>query len=219
MTATTEQKARLFGLMVGLGELVRDCKRDPEQVSEILQIIKDDRNFAARLLDGRQKDVKSSLLEPVGMVPIPATTEKFTFLEKFVVNGGGKGLPKISWLGSNFEEWFLKKTEGPMSKTTLCYAKLVRRSVDGPIIDSLGGEEKAETYLSNVSRLMVNQPNGENGVLLNNGYANIFYVRDVSLVLRAVHVCWFGHGWYVYAYSIDHPSAWYGNHQVFSRDS
>ena len=60
------------------------------------------------------------------------------------------------------------------------------RSVDGPILAELGGEAKAETTLTEVYSLMEAQKNGENGPLLTNGYANIFYVRDVNGALRAV---------------------------------
>ncbi|MFA6275071.1 MAG: hypothetical protein WCX70_02925, partial [Candidatus Paceibacterota bacterium] len=61
--------------------------------------------------------------------------------------------------------------------------------------------------------------NGENGVLLNNGYANIFYIRDQAGVLRAVRVGWSDGGWYLSAYSALRPNGWRGGRQVFSRKS
>ena len=50
MVATTDQKARIFDLLIGVGELVRDGKRDATQVAGVLQTIKDDPAFAERLL-------------------------------------------------------------------------------------------------------------------------------------------------------------------------
>ena len=58
-----------------------------------------------------------------------------------------------------------------------------------------------------------------NGDLLTNGYANIFYVRDVNGELRAVFVGWGGVGWSVRAYSVGDPDAWRGGDRVFSRNS
>ena len=46
MVATTDQKARLLDLTTGVLELVRDGKRDPEEVCDVLQVIKGERNFA-----------------------------------------------------------------------------------------------------------------------------------------------------------------------------
>lgn len=48
--ATTDQKARLLDLTTGILEMVRDGNRDIGQVSAVLQAIKDDPEFAARLL-------------------------------------------------------------------------------------------------------------------------------------------------------------------------
>ena len=63
------------------------------------------------------------------------------------------------------------------------------------------------------------QSNGEGGVLLTNGYANIFYVRDTNGELRAVHVYWYaGYGdWRVHARSVGYPGAWDAGIRVFSR--
>lgn len=47
----------------------------------------------------------------------------------------------------------------------------------------------------------------------------IFYCNDVTDVLRAVSVIWHGDGWSVYAFSIEHPSRWGADRQVFYRNS
>ena len=50
MSATTEQKARFLDLVTGTLEMVRDGKRAIEPILTILQGIKDEVNFAQRLL-------------------------------------------------------------------------------------------------------------------------------------------------------------------------
>ncbi|MBI2642019.1 MAG: hypothetical protein HYW96_00390, partial [Candidatus Wildermuthbacteria bacterium] len=49
MVATTDQKARMFDLTATVWELVRTGKRDFNDVSRALQIIKDDPRFSERV--------------------------------------------------------------------------------------------------------------------------------------------------------------------------
>ncbi len=161
-----------------------------------------------------------SILEFVSTVSIPATAGPFVAKEKFVRGTGRKA--KIGCLGDNFTAWFLNgdgKTEDPISEQTLRYAKLRKASVDDPIIAELGGKAKAETTLAEMFSLMEKQGKGENGVLLNNNYVNIFYIKDKNDVLRTVHVFWDDGGWGVDASSVEYPHKWYGGIQVFSRSS
>ncbi|MFA6416500.1 MAG: hypothetical protein WCW56_03395 [Candidatus Paceibacterota bacterium] len=156
------------------------------------------------------------LLEFVGTVTTSATTAKFVAKKNFELKKDG-GI--CSYLGNNFTAWFGDKVEDPIGEQTLRYAKLRKSSVDAPIIAELGGEAKAETTLSEVHDLMAKQAKGEKGTLLNNGDANIFYVRDKNGVLRAVGVSWSVDGCFVYAYSVEHPHAWHAGLRVFSRNS
>ena len=165
---------------------------------------------------------RTDLLELVSTVVIPATTAKFVAKEKFVINTKRNAPVKISYLGDNFTAWFLNddgKTEDPISEQTLRYHKLRKSSVDGPIIEELGGEDKALTTLSEMFSLMEKQKHGEDGVLLNNGWANLLYIKDSAGVLRSVSVYWGDDGWFVDACSVERPDAWYGGNQVFSRNS
>lgn len=156
------------------------------------------------------------LLEKIGTTEIPAQG-RFVVQERFAVDVADTARVKISYLGDNFRKWFIGKIEEPTALATLRYAKLTRFSVDGPILVELG--DKAETTLSQVCTLMERQPNGEEGVLLADGQANIFYVRDADGVLRAVSVHWGGDGWRVYALLVGYPGRWRGDDRVFSRNS
>jgi hypothetical protein len=159
--------------------------------------------------------VPEPLLELLDTVTVPATTERFVARDHFT----GKAPVKISYLGDNFTEWFLNKTEEPFAGSVLAYHRLLKGSVDGPIIAELGGEQEAETTLAEMFALMEKQANGESGALLTNGYANIFYIRDVNGRLRTVRCDWIVDGWGVGAYSVEDPRGWGGGRQVFSRNS
>jgi hypothetical protein len=159
------------------------------------------------------------LLIALGTSTVFSTVTPFVARKHFVQNTDKKAPVKISFVSDYFKECFYGKTEDVFGGSTLNYGKLSRSSVDGPIIAELGGEAKSVTTLTEIYSLMEVQPNGESGPLLTNGYANIFYVRDVKGVLRAVGVCWSGGGWYVGAGGVARPSAWDDGRQVFSRNS
>ena len=93
----------------------------------------------------------------------------------------------------------------------------MQNSGDTNIIRELGGKEKAETTLAEVYALIKKQARGENGVLLTSGMANIFYIRDVSGIFRAVCIDWYGDGWFAYANSL-YERVWFVGSQVFSRN-
>jgi hypothetical protein len=98
-------------------------------------------------------------------------------------------------------------TVNSVNGSTMSYHTLTRNAYDKDIITSLGGEAAVETSLATIWWLMMQQPNGPespDGVLLANGYANIFYVRDSrASALRAVVVHWNDAGWRVYANELD----------------
>mgnify|MGYP001566854747 CR=1 FL=1 len=167
-------------------------------------------------------ELKLSILELVSTIVVPPTISKFVAKEKFVRDTGRKAKVKISYLGDNFTDWFLKgdgKIEDRIAEQVLRYHTLKQASIDGPIIAELGGEEKSETILTEMFSLMEKQANGEAGVLLTNGYANIFYIKDQNGALRAVGVSWGGDGWLVDASSVEGPGWWSGGGRVFSRNS
>lgn len=162
------------------------------------------------------------LLEPIGTVAIAATIGQFIVREKFVLNYGSGAKPgvRIAYLGLNFSGWFFDKIEGPKREMTLRSAKLVRAELDKEIRKELG-VEREETTLADIYALLEKQPDGRPGVLLTNGFANIFYVRDAKGVLRVVGVHWraFDGGWVMDALSVEDPSGWNGGYQVFSCNS
>ncbi len=163
-------------------------------------------------------EIVSRLLQPLGAITIPATTEKFVARDKFVLGTSPGAEVKIAYLSSNFQSWFLDKIEEPRGETTLSYHKLIQASLDGPILAELG--EKVEVTISAFYSLLEKQGRGgAAGPLLVNGYANIFYVRDAKGVLRAVSAYGYGVGWLVGASFVLDPGGWGAGHRVFSRNS
>ncbi len=162
---------------------------------------------------------RPNLITPVGTTIVAATTTLFVARDNFVVNIGENALVNISSLGNNFEKWFLCKEEPAFKGSTLNYGRLSRSSMDGAIIETLGGEDKAKITLTEVSALMKAQKNGEDGALLTNGNINLSYVPDFTETLRAVYWGWDKRGWVVDACFVPRRLMWLVGRQVFSPDS
>lgn len=153
------------------------------------------------------------VLRPVA--PKPAEARPFKADETFFNKQSGvKMVPH----GTNFTAWFIGKVEKDVPEGTLVPFMLTHNAYDNEIIADLGGEEKAEVTLAEIWCLIQRQANGRDGVLLMNGYANIFYVRDVNGVLHAVGVGWGDGGWGASAYALG-VYGWGDDYRVFSRNS
>jgi hypothetical protein len=192
---------------------LRRLLKEPELVDKVFDLI-----VVPQPEEQSAPSSPSPLLTPARTIPVQPA-DKFIASDHFVVNTKKNAPVKISNVWENFAEWFSGKIEErtESGETSLLYHTLNQNSVDGPIINELGGEAKAETTLAEVFALMVKQANGESGTLLTNGYANIFYVRDTNGVLRAVSVYWYGGCWFVLAYSVGPPNEWRAGNRVFSR--
>lgn len=166
----------------------------------------------SRFLSGELTIKASDLLRQVATVNV-ADVNKFVASDNFRTNNP---VVKIAWLGDNFKRIFLGKTEEGVEATTLTIHKLEKTSRDPGIMAELG-EWRTETSLAHLYELLKKQPNGESGVLLTNGYANIFYIRGTDGNFWAVLAHWPRDGWYVLANSVENPDVWYAGRQVVSR--
>ncbi|MEQ1561265.1 MAG: hypothetical protein ABL899_00920 [Nitrospira sp.] len=156
-----------------------------------------------------------NLIQAVGEVAFPGATN-FVVSEKLGVDKSETATVKISGHGSNFSSWFLGKIETNVAPSRLGYGKLLRRAKAAVIRAFLGGEATAKTSLAEIHYLITLQPNGEEGALLTNGWANIFFVRDKDHVLRLVYVFWRDGGWCWGADGLSSEVEW-DDDQVFSR--
>ncbi|HXQ80636.1 MAG TPA: hypothetical protein VN775_04950 [Opitutaceae bacterium] len=155
---------------------------------------------------------QTRLLEAVATATIPANPEPFVIRERFEKPEG----IKFATVWNEFKRRFYGKTEGPLPETALRKYKLQRIAPDAPIIAELGGEPKVECAAAAAHALLRRQGAGEDGILQTNGYANIFYVRDLKGALCAVRIGWDGEGWVVDAIPVEDPLAWNGKHEIFS---
>lgn len=158
------------------------------------------------------------LLEHVASITLPAIAF-FSAKDHFQV-GKVDGV-KMGWIGEGFTRAFLGgtgKVETSVAAATLRIHKLLKGSVDDPIIAELGGEEVAETTLVHMWEMMKAQSHGQRGDLLTDCYANIFYIKDARGVLWAVDCRWnSGTGcWLVSAHSVTSKYKWCADLQVVS---
>ncbi len=218
--ATTKQNQMIAGRMVEFQDKFSTLPKDDGQW--IIQNTGEAIDLFINAVINRAKTVAQTIItifgEIIATVTVPVTTDKFVAKDNFKVDTGCKAKVKISYLSDNFKSRFLGKKEEPFFGSILYGRQLKRNSVDGPILSELGGQGKAETTLTEIYAIMAAQSNGEVGNLLNNGWANIFYVGDVNKALCAVVVSWHGGGWRVDAYSVGAPDKWVDGYRVFSRN-
>lgn len=99
--------------------------------------------------------------------------------------------------------------------------ELAQNMSDTEIIKKLGGKEevrKTAITMDQIEQLIKAQWGGKAGIILNNGYANIFYVIGRNNELFAVNVNWSSglDRWRVLAYELDEGGDWSSGDQVFS---
>lgn len=157
----------------------------------------------------------TKLLEYVTTVEVPGV-ERFVAKDYFKKDTSKKAKVKIAWMSENFIANFVPKVEIDVPKGDVKVHRLLKPSLDTPIMKELG---EKETYLDDLLALLEKQPSGEDGPLLVNGYANICYIRDVDCRYWAVDVGWYSgyDGWYVSAYPVSYPDRWGGGDRVVSR--
>lgn len=163
------------------------------------------------------KKASSILLRRVTAVSLPVVA-RFVAADHFKKNVSATAIVRIGFVGDNSKKYLLGKIEDGVQAATLAVDTLIKASVDTPIRAELG-ERREITALAHLWELMKNQPNGENGVLLTNGYANIFYTIGLDGNVWAVNVSWysFSEGWHVRADSVEVPKGWGAGCQVFSQ--
>jgi len=158
-------------------------------------------------------ELQPALLKRITTVAVPVPGVQY-----FVAKDHLKAA-NVGWTGDNFKRLFLNNVEENVHEAKLTVSRLERASLDASILTELG--DKAEVKLSCLFDLLKKQSKGEDGVLLANGYANIFYIRDADGNLWAVYADWDSgdHCWGVEAYSVESPFGWRDGDHVFSRDS
>lgn len=154
---------------------------------------------------------KNDLLRRVAEVFI-GSNKKFVVADHFRIGNAG-----IAHLDENFNNNFLGKVEHDIPATTLIVSSLERISSDNDIRRELGAY-KEQTSLDHLFQLLKRQSRGESsGVLLTNGYQNVFYIRDINQCLWAIGVSYGLNGcWCIEASSVARTYRWYNGSRIFS---
>jgi hypothetical protein len=165
----------------------------------------------AKAKSGASTKVLAGLLELTGEPTKMSAIERFVARDKFVVNRQGE-LP-ISYLGDNFRNNFLDVVEENVPACTLKQRKLLKASVDTPILNALGDKdlakiEKARSALAHTFDYLKTDDRSK---------WYIFYVADAKGIVWAVSAYWDGDGWYVGADPVSDPDQWRAFNHVVSR--
>ena len=153
---------------------------------------------------------ETTLLKPVAQATVPARTKPFNAAEFYQT---GPGL----YVDDTFADRLdvnARRTVDSAPERPYVASLLKANAYDMDI-----RKELPETHLStleDIAGLIEAQPNGKSGLLLNNGYANIFYVEGKNGEVFAVNVDW-GSGnreWNVRGWELGEIGNWNAGRQV-----
>ncbi len=157
-------------------------------------------------LQGFLRDPSSTLRRASSVITLTDTVTAVCPAEFVASKRCQTGLTvKICYFYGGFDKWFFDKVERlpePV-ETTLRWRDLLNNTSHEATIAELGGITKAETSLAEIWSLLEKQANGQDGVLLNSGKKNIFYVRDAQELARMIEVYWHAEGWCIGACDLE----------------
>jgi hypothetical protein len=145
---------------------------------------------------GKQEG-KTDFIEYVGRVLV-TEPNKFIASTNFVCDISPKASVKILQITDEFTHRFVDKVEERKEARPRFMAQIMLSSpaTDADIFAKLG--KNPEVTLASAHSLLAKQPNGEEGVLLNNYSDNVFYVRDRFSKLCIVTFRWrINSGWVI----------------------
>lgn len=126
------------------------------------------------------------------------------------------------YIHDNFKNWILDNAPetAEFAGEILSKFKLTKNMYDSEICKELGDSEPftIAELLGILRSLIEKQPNGKEGTLLNNGYANIFYVKLPNGKTVAVGARWDSDDseWHLFAWEFDDDD-WHEGNVAFSR--
>lgn len=153
---------------------------------------------------------ETTLLKPVAQATVPARTKPFNAAEFYQT---GPGLYVYGTFGDrpdvNARQTVDSAPERPYVASLLkanAYDKDIRKELP---------EDHLST-LEDIAGLIEAQPGGKSGFLLNNGYANIFYIEGKNGEVFAVNVFWgsVDRGWFVDGWELGEDGGWDADNQV-----
>ena len=124
-------------------------------------------------------------------------------------------------LSTSFKQGFLYgygKIEHDVPAVTLNIYELRKSATNNQLIAELGGKDMVKTNLAYMAQLIRAQPQGQNGPLLTNGEANVFYVENCAGELGPVDCNWHSSRlkWEIIGNLFSYPSRWRAGEQFFS---
>lgn len=199
---TGEQYVDVDGQMWEIKRQLRQKNGYPYDLKQLMAHLQ--AAIEGNLVDRNGDLFSKSLLKGIGTIVLgPGSEGDFVVREKFVINTGKEDGVKISFIGDNFRDYCLAKTEQPGVQVELSYWELTRPSSDRAIIAEFDADCNNSSLISlrHVFGLLSRQSNGGEGVLLNDGRANILYVVDVvdaRGLICPVTVRFSSNGWKIY---------------------
>lgn len=154
----------------------------------------------------------------VGTFTIKPIVKPFVSDERFVCDVSENARVRISYLDKNFQYWFLSKMENPFPGGKIRCDQVAEMSYVPLISKGVWCGEGGEVTLAEVFNLMELQSDGIDASPCIRGLQNVFFVPDVSEIIREVRVVMLpDRSWSIGAFSKDAESEWKMGDRVYTR--
>lgn len=214
MTHVADEKNinKFFRFLHGVSERALKGSLDVEQFTAVTQVLLDKGARAKNLLEYVAKGCpKVNYSEPVSKKKDRAYNGSTFFQNR-------KGL----WVSDDID--FFIGLDGHTTRDTLPVGRILKsKTTAADVFGHPGTDEYAATLrnavdLGQIEAMIKVDLLGKSGVLLKNGYANIFGVRGENGLLFTVFVTWRhnDHTWDVYCELLEAADVWRAGDQVFS---
>ncbi len=216
-----EDFARVSRVIHDLTERVLKGSLDPNDLVRVLTHLNGKGTRAANLIDYSGRNCpKINWTHPLGPKAKRAKKGASQTCDEAAFFQTRSGL----WVDSDLSRYVglqMRATRG--AKALKSPRLLSQNEREDVMFGELGSPEDAQALakavdLGQIAELIVAQEGGKSGVLLNNGYANIFPVRGLDGALRVVRVYWRAdyRRWFVYCYPFRPDGVWYAGRRAFS---
>jgi len=146
------------------------------------------------------------------MMYVPVNRRAFLPHVSFFVDTSHNARVRIASIDSDFRRWFIDgdcdivtQEDQELFRIKLRHERLKIASTYLSILEKFGGEENVAISPWMIYNLMAEQDSGQEGVLLTNSQANIFFSHDFQGVLRVVRV-FESFAWNLKACPVDDPN-------------
>lgn len=147
------------------------------------------------------KEIEAKAKANILSFPVQPTADYFIVNKRISTKVNKKSLIKISFIDYGFNRRFVRIIEQPSAGSIIYGCDISEKGVDSPLYIAMNSQGKSPIMLAEIYQLLLAQPNGEDGIMLNNGFGNVFFVGCQPGDKMAIVLFWNVAGWVIRSFN------------------